>query len=87
MSISKEIESVPTSGATQIGFHFRAARGKLLAALRALIAGMAASKDYRHLNGMTDQQLRRLGLTRSDIPDELHRRYFEPLAGCSDAAD
>lgn len=48
--------------------------------LRAIAAGMHASKDYRLLNGMSDGQLRVLGLTRDEIPRELHRRHFERLS-------
>jgi hypothetical protein len=41
-----------------------------------ILAGMVASKDYRHLNGMTDQQLRAIGLARRDIPKEINRRHL-----------
>ena len=46
-----------------------------------ILAGMIASKDYRHLVSMSDRQLGQLGLTRNSIPDELHRRHFAGLAG------
>jgi uncharacterized protein YjiS (DUF1127 family) len=85
MSIAKGF--TPRSTATNHGLSFEALCGRLAAVLRALVAGMAASKDYRHLNGMTERQLRRLGLTRNDIPKELHRRHFEGLDGFSKPAD
>jgi uncharacterized protein YjiS (DUF1127 family) len=55
--------------------------GRLLAALRMLLAGMHASKEYRHLNAMTDQQLRTLGLSRGHIEQEIHRRHLAAFSG------
>lgn len=49
--------------------------------MRAILAGMRASKEYRHLNGMSDRRLRMLGLSRSQIPQEVHRRHLAPLGG------
>lgn len=51
-------------------------RRNIAAALHALAAGMAASKDYRHLNAMTKGQFGRIGLTRDGIPREIYMRHF-----------
>ena len=50
-----------------------------LRALRLLLAGMHASKEDRHLNGMTDQQLATLGLSRGRIDQEVRRRHLADL--------
>lgn len=81
MSVADEV--TPVSSPRSVAPH---PRRRLLArtgasALTALAAGMRASKDYRHLNGMTDRQLATLGLTRDGIPQELHRRHFANLPG------
>ena len=51
------------------------------AGIRAVLAGMRASKEYRHLNGMSDRRLKMLGLSRSHILQEVHRRHLKPLGG------
>jgi hypothetical protein len=51
-------------------------REKISTFFRLILAGMVASKDYRHLNAMTDQQLRAIGLSRMDIPKEINRRHL-----------
>jgi uncharacterized protein YjiS (DUF1127 family) len=84
MSITQELPTVPRRTTTKTSFAFLKPVGsRLCSVIRALIAGMVASKDYRHLNGMTEQQLRLLGLTRKDIPAELYRRHFRRLNGFS----
>ena len=44
--------------------------------LTGLAAGLAAARDYRHLQGMSDTALRREGLSRADLPRALMRRHF-----------
>lgn len=81
MPLADEVTPIlsPRSVAHHPGWRLFARKGA--SALSALAAGMRASKDYRHLNGMTDRQLAILGLTRDGIPQELHRRHFANLPG------
>ena len=44
-----------------------------------IAAGGRAARDWDRLSVMSASQLRRLGLARSDIPQEIHRRHFADL--------
>ncbi len=68
-----KIASHPSPSAYISSLRFR---GRIAAFTRLMVAGMVASKDYRHLNAMTDEQLRTMGLSRSDISEEISRRHF-----------
>lgn len=46
---------------------------------RALAAGASAAAEYNRLSTMTEGQLRSRGLSRDDIPREVHRRHFADL--------
>ena len=44
--------------------------------IRMFSTGMSAAADYRRLEAMTEGQLAPLGLTRTDIPRVLFKRWF-----------
>lgn len=52
---------------------------KVLDASGALAAGWRASIDVRRLDRMSGRELDRLGLARSGVPTEIHRRHFAEL--------
>lgn len=83
MLVAKELSLTPRPKANKPYRSLYALCSRIAWILRALVAGMVMSKDYRHLNGMTDRQLRRLGITRNDIPKELRRRHLKNLGGFS----
>ena len=47
---------------------------------RALASGASAAVEYERLSRMSEGQLRSRGLSRDDIPREVHRRHFADLA-------
>ncbi len=53
--------------------------GRVASAMRTILGGMIASKEYRHLTAMSDRQLSELGLSRDGIAAEVHRRHLAPL--------
>ena len=52
-----------------------------------LTGGWRAAIDYWQLSEMSDRQVKRQGLSRSDIPQCLHQRHFGSLAGWLDNID
>jgi uncharacterized protein YjiS (DUF1127 family) len=62
-------------------------RSGLAAFARGMAAGWRAAADYRQLSEMSDRQLRLRGLSRNDIPQDLHKRHFASLRGGLDAID
>jgi hypothetical protein len=65
----------------------RRVRARWAAFFGAIAAGGRASADYGRLSVMTDRQLELRGLTRSDIPREIHRRHFTAMRGELDGFD
>lgn len=51
-------------------------RSVLALLVRALGAGLAAGRDLRRLNNMTEGQLAARGLSRADLPRALFERHF-----------